>query len=48
MLRPHSQTQRQMITYDGNVVAFCGRRFGKTDGYVQRLFYWMQQDPGLY
>ncbi len=48
MLKPHSLTQRQMITYDGNVVAFCGRRFGKTDGYVQRLFYWMQRDPGLY
>jgi len=48
MLKPHSLTQRQMITYEGNVVAFCGRRFGKTDGYVQRLFYWMQQDPGLY
>ncbi len=37
-----------MVTYPGSVAAFCGRRFGKTDGYVQRLFYWMQRDPGLY
>ena len=37
-----------MITFPGSVVAFCGRRFGKTDGYVQRLFYWMQRKPGLY
>lgn len=46
--RPHSDRQRQIITYPGNVVAFCGRRFGKTDGLVQRLFYSMQQRPGLY
>lgn len=37
-----------MITHPGSVVAFCGRRFGKTDGFVQRLFYSMQQNPGLY
>lgn len=37
-----------MITHPGSVVAFCGRRFGKTDGYVQRIYYWMQQNPGLY
>ena len=45
---PHSQKQWDMITYPGSVAAFCGRRFGKTDGYVQRIFYWMRQDPGLY
>lgn len=45
---PHSDKQEAMITYPGNVVAFCGRRFGKTDGYVQRLFYQMQRQPGLY
>lgn len=45
---PHTEVQRQMITYPGSVVAFAGRRFGKTDGYVQRLFYWMRQKPGLY
>lgn len=48
MRRPHSDKQRAMITHPGSVVAFCGRRFGKTDGYVQRLFYWMQKNPGLY
>lgn len=48
MRRPHSEKQRQMVEYPGNVVAFCGRRFGKTDAYVQRLFYHMQRQQGLY
>jgi hypothetical protein len=48
MRRPHSEKQRAMITYPGNVAAFCGRRFGKTDAYVTRLFYHMQRRPGLY
>ena len=48
MRRPHSEKQRQMVEYPGSVVAFCGRRFGKTDAYVQRLFYHMLQQPGLY
>ena len=46
--KPHSEKQKLMITYPGNVVAFCGRRFGKTDAYVQRLFYWMTRSPGMY
>ena len=48
MRRPHSNAQRQMVIYPGNVVAFAGRRFGKTDAFVQRIFYNMQQRPGLY
>ena len=48
LMRPHSPTQHAMITHPGSVVAFCGRRYGKTDAYVQRLFYHMQQKPGLY
>ena len=48
MRKPHTTIQRQMITHPGNVVAFCGRRFGKTDGYAQRIYYWMQRRPGLY
>ena len=46
--KPHTEIQHQMITFPGSVVAFCGRRFGKTDGYIQRLFYWMQRTGGLY
>lgn len=46
--RPHSDLQWQMVTYPGNVAAFCGRRFGKTDAYVTRLLYHMQRRPGLY
>lgn len=48
MRRPHSDKQRAMIVYPGNVVAFAGRRFGKTDAFVQRIFYHMQRQPGLY
>lgn len=48
MRRPHSKKQADMIAYPGNVVALCGRRFGKTDGYAERLFHWMQKRPGLY
>lgn len=46
--RPHSDLQHQMVTHPGNVVAFCGRRWGKTDGFVNRLFYWLPRNPGLY
>jgi phage terminase large subunit-like protein len=48
MKRPHTAVQRSMIEFPGNVVAFAGRRYGKTDGFVQRIFFWMQQRPGLY
>lgn len=37
-----------MIEHPGSVVAFCGRRFGKTDAYVQRLYRKMQEQPGMY
>jgi hypothetical protein len=46
--KPHSEKQRAMVEFDGNVVAFCGRRFGKTDAYVSRLFRKMRRKPGLY
>ena len=46
--RPHSDVQRRMIEYPGSVVIYAGRRYGKTDGFVQRIFYWMRQKPGLY
>lgn len=46
--KPHCKKQEAMITYPGNVVAFCGRRFGKTDAYVQRIFYQMVKKPGMY
>jgi len=45
---PHSDLQEAMIVHPGTVVSFCGRRWGKTDGYVERLYFWMQQEPGLY
>ena len=48
MRKPHSALQREMIVYPGNVVAFAGRRFGKTDAFVQRLFFHMRRKPGLY
>lgn len=46
--KPHSKKQNSIITYPGNVVTFAGRRWGKTDGYVERIYYWAQRDPGLY
>lgn len=44
--KPHSQKQMTLITSPDNVVIFAGRRWGKTDGMVQRIFYWMTQRPG--
>lgn len=46
--RPHSDVQREMIEYPGNVAALCGRRFGKTEAMTQRIFYHMARRPGLY
>lgn len=46
--RPHTAVQDSMITYPGNIAALCGRRFGKTDGFVNRIYYWMPRRPGLY
>lgn len=37
-----------MVEFSGNVAAFCGRRWGKTDGMVNRIYHWMPQAPGLY
>lgn len=48
MKEPHCQKQYNMITFPGSVVALCGRRFGKTDAYVQRIYYHMLKKPGLY
>jgi hypothetical protein len=46
--RPHSTKQRLMIEHPGSVVAFCGRRFGKTDAFVQRLYRMMAAKEGMY
>lgn len=46
--KPHSPKQKQLVTHAGNIVALCGRRWGKTDGFTKRLFYWMPRKPGLY
>lgn len=48
MKRPHSVKQEGIITHPGNVAILAGRRFGKTDGLVQRVFYHMVKNPGLY
>ena len=48
MRKPHSDKQYQLITYPGNVVSLCGRRWGKTDANVQRIYYHAQCNPGLY
>lgn len=46
--KPHCEKQRLMAEYEGNVVAFAGRRFGKTDTYVRRIYRSMRRKPGLY
>ena len=46
--RPHSEKQMTMVTTSDNLAVFAGRRFGKTDAYVQRIFYHMRTKPGLY
>lgn len=48
IIKPHSEKQRLMVQHPGSVVAFCGRRFGKTDAYVKRIFYHMANTPGMY
>lgn len=37
-----------MIEHPGSVVAFCGRRFGKGDAYVQRIYRNIVRVPGMY
>jgi len=46
--KPHSEKQALLVTHPGNVAFFGGRRWGKTDGNVDRIFYWLQRNPGLY
>jgi len=48
LLPPHSERQRTLIQYPGNVVIFAGRRWGKTDANIQRIYRSMSRDPGLY
>lgn len=45
---PHSDLQRQMVEWPGTVVAFCGRRYGKTDANASRIYHWLPRRPGLY
>lgn len=45
---PHSEKQRQLVAHPGSLVVLAGRRYGKTDAMVQRLFYWLAKKPGMY
>ena len=45
---PHSDKQRELVTHSGSLVVLAGRRYGKTDAMVQRLFYWLSKKPGMY
>jgi hypothetical protein len=45
---PHGPKQQAMVEHPGSVVAMCGRRFGKTDAYVQRILWQATTKPGLY
>lgn len=45
---PHSQWQEEVILFPHNVILIAGRRWGKTDAMVQRIFYHMTRRPGLY
>lgn len=46
--KPHTAKQQLLITHAENVVALCGRRWGKTTAFVNRIFYWLLRQPGLY
>ncbi|MBI3942953.1 MAG: hypothetical protein HY326_08065 [Chloroflexi bacterium] len=46
--RPHSDGQAEVIEYPGNVVLFCGRRWGKTTAGASRILLSAIQRPGLY
>ena len=46
--KPHSDKQKTLIVTDDNLAIFAGRRYGKTDALVQRIFYQMLKKPGLY
>ena len=45
---PHGVGQREFIEWDGNGVAFCGRRWGKTFGAAQRILINAAKKPGIY
>ena len=45
---PHGEKQRIIIEDPENIVAFCGRRFGKTQAGVIRIFKSACEKPGLY
>ena len=44
--KPHSPKQEEMIFGEGNIVALCGRQFGKTDAGVNRIFVNAIKHPG--
>ena len=48
VLAPHSQKQYDLIHFPGSVACFAGRRWGKTDGLVLRIYHSMTLLPGLY
>ncbi len=48
MKKPHSEKQKALVTWPGSVVAFTGRRWGKTMAGIQRIFYHAARKPGLY
>lgn len=44
----HSDGQQEMLEWAGHGVAFCGRRYGKTEVGTVKLFINACADPGLY
>ncbi len=46
--KPHSDGQQQILDWHGHGVAFCGRRYGKTEIAVLKLFTCATTKPGLY
>lgn len=46
--KPHSEGQQAMLDWPRHGVAFCGRRYGKTEIACIKLLLGVTQDPGLY
>ena len=46
--KPHSAGQQEMLDHQGHGVAFCGRRYGKTEIAVIKLIIGAMTRPGLY
>ena len=46
--KPHSEKQRLLIEDPRTIVSFCGRRFGKTQAGVERIFMSASRIPGMY